>query len=82
MRMAEPLRHPQEREVVSEDRVAKVIKTIHCMELSYAGKNKTFQYINDHFYGINKSGVLIPISKLLVVYVDSYISGCVAFQAM
>ena len=43
----------QERSVVCDYNAADVIEKVHC-ELGHAGNNKTFQKVNELYYGVNK----------------------------
>jgi len=63
IRLPEPPRHPNEREVVSSEEIFQIIWSLHC-ELGHAGKNRMFPVIGDRYYGITREEVRICIGTL------------------
>lgn len=78
LRLAEPPRHPTEREVVSQEDIFQIIWSLHC-ELGHAGKNKMFPLIGDRYYGITREEVMWVLRRCHICVpnrVKSVTCGC------
>lgn len=63
IRLPEPPRHPNEREVVAQEDIFQIIWSLHC-ELGHVGKNRMFPIIVDRYYGITREEVRTCISTV------------------